>query len=100
MNLKVRYTGSCPELQRDDLVLFAGSLDESGALTIQEDFMGGLASLAHYYPGGEGRIMRYRRQIGTRDDLEVLGLEEELCPDMQTFFQGFLTDPNWDREPS
>ena len=39
----------------------------------------------------DGRVMRYGKQIGKREDIEVIG-EDDTSP---TTLAGLLTDPNW-----
>lgn len=85
--------------------LFVGdSLEDSGAIATMKAFVAGEVSFAHYYPDGEGRVLRYGDQIGTRADLVVLGPAED--PEM-TFgdLLGALDnmlggDPGWDGPPA
>lgn len=64
-SLRVRFQGQ-------DLLLLGATLADGGPLTTEENYVNGVISVAHLTP--DGRIMQYRRQIGTRADIEVLEL--------------------------
>lgn len=53
------------------IYLFGGqSLDESGFIATEEQFANFRESFAHYWP--DQGVLRFRRKIGTREDLELM----------------------------
>lgn len=67
-------------------------LIDGGAITTPDDYLAGRCSYAHLTP--DGRIMRFRQQIGTEDDLEQLGEIEIGEPGIGTLL-GILSDDSW-----
>jgi hypothetical protein len=63
-NLKIRFQGN-------EYLFIGTSLDEDGAIATAEDYAAGKCSYAHLME--DGRIMRFRQQIGIRSDIEVIG---------------------------
>ena len=62
---------------QDRLYLFIGdTLGEGGALTTAEDFVNGRVSYAHMYPSGI--VMRFGVDIGTAEDITILGPAPQL----------------------
>jgi hypothetical protein len=87
--------------------LFTGdSLDESGAITTEEDFRAGRVSFAHYWPRGDsdGIVKRYAEEIGKRSDIDVIGraeLEPSSIGEMLEALDNMLGgDPGWFEKPS
>lgn len=76
---------------RGEEYLFGGdSLDESGFISKQEDFQNGRVSFAHYFPG-QG-VMRFREQIGRREDIQILG-DGEAEIDFSEVVNNMVLDP-------
>ena len=51
-----------------------------GAIAKEEDFIHGRCSYAHLFE--DGTIMRFGEQIGTKDDIEIIGEKEVEVPDV------------------
>lgn len=70
-NKKIRFQG-------EEYLLIG---ETNGAIAKEDDYRHGRCSYAHLYP--DGRILRFREQIGTIDDVEFLddAKEMEVAPD-------------------
>lgn len=83
--------------------LFIGdddSLDHSGAIAKAEDYKAGRCSFAHYWPtaDGIGVVRRFNRSIGTKADIEVVGIHAPInmtLDDLTEAFATMLTDDSW-----
>ena len=63
----------------------------SGAITTDEAYTDGQPSYAHLYE--DGRVMRWRRQIGVIWDIEILGDAEHDGPDLAGGLRMLLEGP-------
>lgn len=77
MGLVAAVFGAQPEsrfrklrLKGNDTVFILVGDETEGAITAYDDYAAGLPSFAHLFP--DGTILRYRRKIGTREDIEWL----------------------------
>ena len=59
------------EFQGRPYLLIGETLDEGGAIATPEDFVNGRASYAHLFPAG--KVMRFGTNIGTAEDITILG---------------------------
>lgn len=75
-NLKVRF-------QNKEYVL-SGTLENGGPIATPEQMRTFSPSFAHLF--SSGKIMRHGGQIGTRDDLEVIGTDDT---EVGFSFEGF-----------
>lgn len=83
METKIRFQGS--------EYLFVGDLIEGGAIATQEQYENGECSSAHLFP--DGRILRFRKQIGVREDIEVIEqVDVSIKPDA---FYNIFVSPTW-----
>lgn len=75
-------------------IIFEGNeyIIVDGAIATREAYMNGTVSYAHLM--NNGRIMRFHKQIGTKEDITYTGEFVEANPDRRTFFKG-LDDPGW-----
>ena len=70
--MRIRFQGK--------IYLFTGdSLEDDGAIATDEQFKNGECSYAHLFE--DGRILRLRKQIGIRADVEVLETGLRVEPD-------------------
>lgn len=85
---KIRFQGQ-------KYVFVGDSLEKGGAIAAQEDYETGRTSYAHLYPSGE--VNRFGEQIGTVEDIEVVGdVEPEI--DLGKAFHNMLANPlEWRR---
>ena len=72
MEIKLKgetYFLLAPSLAEEGPLAYPNQVDSEGELLLDSAFD---LSYAHYFPEGEGKIMRFREQIGTRADIEVV----------------------------
>ena len=77
-HLRIRFANQ-------EFILVGGDLARGGAITTPEDYAAFQPSFAHLFE--DGTIMRYHQQIGTREDIEVLG-ECEVLPTKEGVVRG------------
>lgn len=63
-------------------------LVDHGAITTKEAFENGTISYAHLMPSG--KILRFHKVIGTKDDITYTGEFVEATPDLGKFIGGLL----------
>jgi hypothetical protein len=73
----------------------AGSEAPEGAISTEPQYRNGLGSYAHLFP--DGRVLRHRKQIGTREDVEWLGAWDGTVTVDEAIdaLGNLLTDPSW-----
>jgi hypothetical protein len=84
MNQKVRFQG-------EEYIICGGTVESGGAIATPEQYRSFSPSYAHLL--SDGRILRLGQQIGTRDDLEVLGDDDtdiENFEGADDFWEAFL----------
>ena len=59
------------EFQGQSYLFIGDTLDEGGSMTTAEDFVNGRVSYAHLY--ASGNVMRFGVDIGTAEDISILG---------------------------
>ncbi len=81
-------------LQERDFIFPEEDLTEEGPIVTQYDYEHGKCSYAHLY--SDGTIMRFHHKIGTREDIEVLGVYEfsDAFDPVEAIF-GTLFDSSW-----
>lgn len=82
------------EFQGKEWLFVGGSLEDGGAITTPEAYATGEVSYAHL--GRDGVIRRYLEEIGSIEDIKVLGPAED--PDMS--LDGMIkviTGDGWER---
>lgn len=77
--------------------IHVGEDETEGPISTPEQFEQGLCSHAHLL--GDGRVMRFKIQIGTREDIEWLGeyTYPRTVDQMADALGNMLTDPSWPR---
>lgn len=79
-----------------EYILMANSINQSGAITTEEDYSNGECSFAHLNTNGD--IVRFREIIGHRSDIKTIG-DSKANPtvNVEQFMNGLLGN-SWHRK--
>ena len=71
--------------------ILLGTLEEGGAIATREQWENGLCSFAHLFE--DGKIMRFGEEIGSREDIQVIGKYTDNSK--PNALLGILFDQSW-----
>ena len=82
----------------DKEYILSGSLEKGGPITTVEAFKKFECSFAHLMP--DGRIMRFKQQIGTVKDIEVSNLEIDITQEasLEKILTAIIDPKKWSEE--
>jgi hypothetical protein len=85
VNTKIRFKG-------EEYIIVGGDLETGGAVATREQYRNFDPSYAHYFVDGPdaGKVMRYGTEIGTKEDIEVIGVDDTEVENLSGY-----DDPGW-----
>lgn len=73
--------------------LLIGELETGGAIATVHQYQNGLCSHASLSP--DGQIKRFNKQLGNREDIELIGVANIPCPDIPAALDNMMSHPSW-----